>query len=62
MNAVISWCVEEEVRSVVSSALLYLWTELLHNTDSSGLSCPLAHVGRQLLLLLHGRGGPTRRR
>lgn len=43
----------------LSSALLYLWTELLHNTGSSstGLSCP--HVVSQLLQ--PGRGGRTRR-
>lgn len=37
-------CVEEVevVTSVVSSALLYLWTQLLRNADSSSLSCPPA--------------------
>lgn len=48
MSLMISWCVEEEVRSVASSALLYLWTELLRNTISSGLSSPPAHGVRQL--------------
>lgn len=55
----ISWCVEEEVvTSVVSSALLYLWTELLRNTNSSGFILSPAHVVRQLL----PPGRPARRR